>query len=61
MTRSVSRGRFLTAQKKPGEMGDDKKIHKKFLSAIIVVSSKNLVTSSFDAVEPLVGRPPYGR
>ena len=39
----VNRGRLLTAQKKPGEMGDDKKIHKIFLSARIVGSSENLV------------------
>ena len=47
-------------QEETRKMGDDRKIHKIFLSARIVGSSENLVTSSSDAVEPLVGRPPDG-
>ena len=48
----------LLPRRNQEKMGDDRKIHKNFLSAKIVGSSENLVTSSSDAAEHLVGRGP---
>ena len=57
--RTINIGRFPTAQKKPGTWVKTRKFTN-FSKCQNVGSSKNLVTSSSDAAEHLVGRPPDG-